>query len=519
MDSIWIATAVNSDFPALQRELSVDVTIVGGGITGLTAAMLLTESGKKVAVLEAAEVGSGTTGNSTGNLYSLLSSRLHTIRQKWDERTMAAVAASRASAIDLIEDTTRKRQLDGGFHRRAWHFYTVSGASSQDDEQITNEYEAARIAGLNVKWTQSLPLPFGISKALRIENQAQFHPLNYVRGLAHSISSDRCQIFEHSKAIEIDEANCVVKTERGQIESDKIILATHTPKGFNLVQAQMEVYREYGIAGRLIDDNYPEGIFWGLGRMRHSIRSLDVHPEKYLIVVGGEHKTGNEEDTRRYYDELEQFTRSHFKIGSIHSKWSAQQYRPADKLPYIGKTAGSPNVYIATGFSSDGLTYGAVAAMIITDQILGRENSWTEFYSPTRFTPVKSAKGFLAENVNVAKHFAKDYLTDAHIKPLDAIAPGEGALVKIGGEKVALYRDENYGPIALSPVCPHLKCIVHWNNAEKTWDCPCHGSRFRADGSVIEGPAIAALERKAIPAGAIDESWKIRVPRGKDEPQ
>lgn len=218
----------------------------------------------------------------------------------------------------------------------------------------------------------------------------------------------------------------------------------------------------------------------------------------YLIVIGEEHKVGQQDNKEDYFRKVEDFTRAHFNGTTIEYRWSAQNYRPADGLPFIGRSVGSDHVYIATGFATNGLLYGPLAAAIITDEILGRTNPWEHTYTSKRFTPAKSAKGFVTENVNVAKQYIKDYLTHRHVMKLREVTPDEGGLVDVKGEKLAVYHDVNGQRIAVSPTCTHLGCIVHWNRMEKSWDCPCHGSRFSSDGEVIEGPAIAPLERKRI---------------------
>jgi glycine/D-amino acid oxidase-like deaminating enzyme/nitrite reductase/ring-hydroxylating ferredoxin subunit len=493
MNSIWQGTSRGAAFPDLAGELSVDVSIIGGGITGMTVAMLLARARKRVAVLEARQIGSGTTGHSTGNLYSLLSAHLYAVREKWDEETVKAIVESRTAAINLIEQTSRVAAC--GFRRRPWHLYSMV---PKYDEQIIKEYDAAVAAWLDAQLVDSLPLPVKFSKALKVENQAQFHPLDYVRGMARAIASERCRIFENSPVIEIDHDNGEVRTERAKIKSQHIIHATHTPKGIHLVQTAMEVHREYGIAAKLVSGNVPRGIFWGLGEFSTSIRSLELAAERYLIVVGGMHKTGEDDDTDTYYEQLERFAHEHFDLEPTQYRWSAQQYRSADLLPYIGTIPGSSNTHIATGFFSDGLTYGTLAGMILSDCILGRANPWARLYSAKRFTPVKSVKGFAKKNVSVLTSLARDHLTRSSLKSLEDLEPGEGALIEVGSERLAVYRDENRSLRALSPVCPHMKCLVHWNAAEKTWDCPCHGSRFALDGSVIEGPSVAPLEPRTL---------------------
>ena len=273
------------------------------------------------------------------------------------------------------------------------------------------------------------------------------------------------------------------------------MVATHSPKGVYVVHADMIPSREYGMAARLATNLYPEGIFWSMEQPGHSIRSaaVDASGTQRLIVIGEKHVTGQGEEGVDYYARVEEYVRSHFDVAEIEYRWSAQHYKPADLLPAIGAPIGSPHVYIATGFSTSGLTYGTLAASIISDEILGRPNPWRDLYSASRFTPAKSAREFVKENINVAGQLARTVLGGGEAKGADAVKPGEGKIVDVDGKKLAVSRDETGRLTALSPYCTHLGCAVDWNPLERSWDCPCHGSRFRPDGEVIEGPAIDAL--------------------------
>jgi glycine/D-amino acid oxidase-like deaminating enzyme/nitrite reductase/ring-hydroxylating ferredoxin subunit len=498
--SLWQGTSTEIGFPSLARDLEVDVIVIGGGITGITAAHLLSRAGKSVAVLEAMKVGLGTTGNSTGNLHVTLDHNLYLIRDKWGQQTATAVVRSRRETLDMIERTVAENAISCDFRRGTHYIFPLN---TEQMRQMEQEHQSLLAAGLDATIVNELPLPFRVERALRIENQAQFQPLTYVRQLATAIASESCLIFEDSKVVEIDDDRMVVATAKGnKVHAGSIIMATHTPKGFNVLQTELFPYREYGIATRLRDGNYPKGLFWSLEKPSHSIRSYEQEGKNYLIVIGEEHKVGQQAAAEDYFRKVEEFTHSHFMVDSIDYRWSAQNYQPADGLPFIGRSVGAENVYLATGFATNGLLYGPLAAMIITDRIMGRRNQWEDLYTARRFTPVKSAKGFIKENVDVALHYIKDYLSPGAYGKPGEVLPGEGKLVKADGEHLAASRDQQGKWTALSPVCTHLECIVHWNPMEKSWDCPCHGSRFSIDGEVIEGPAIHALKQKKIPPGA-----------------
>lgn len=503
--SVWEATSPVNPFPSLNGETTADVVIVGGGITGITAAMLLAWAGRSVVVVEAQQIGFGTTGNSTGNLYATVDDGLYRVRNKWDQATATDVALSRGETVDFLERVVAQYKLDCAFARRPQYLFVEATAPNQDEqlEKLMEEYETARATGLEASLVTETPLPWAVARALLIENQAQFHPAAFTRDLAAAIQSDRCRFYENSRALAIEGDKGFVRTESGIVHADHMIIATHSPVGLYGVQVALGPYRDYGIAARLNKGAYPEGIFWSQEESTHSIRSITAGGQTYLLVIGEEHKTGQHDDAPHYYEKVEEYARAHFDVAEIAYRWSAQGYRSADLLPYIGPTAGSDNVYIATGFSTNGLTYGPLAAQIITDEIIGRENRWTDLYRARRITVVKSAKEFLRENLDNAEQYLRGHLTDADVESVAGVVPGSGALVEIDGDKVALYRQPSGELFALSPVCTHMGCIVRWNAAETSWDCPCHGSRFNYDGEVIEGPAMTPLERKELSPAAI----------------
>jgi glycine/D-amino acid oxidase-like deaminating enzyme/nitrite reductase/ring-hydroxylating ferredoxin subunit len=495
--SLWKDDAEASTYPPLQNDLHVDVAIVGGGITGLTAAHLLAGAGKSVALLEAWRVGGGTTGFSTGNLYATVEERLHSIRSRFGMETAHAVAASRTAAIGHIESLVQRLAIDCDFHRRPW--YLVSEIP-QNHKILKKEFQACRDAGLDAYLETRAPLPFDISRVLRIENQAQFNPMRYAKALAAEIQQAGGKVFEHSPVLRIAEGTPVsLYTANAKVTADKLIHATHSPKGIRFVHALMGVHREYAIALKLNTGDYPEGIFWIMSQPhQHSIRSYtDSRGENYLLVLGEPHKVGHQRDSESCFHNLEAFAGARFDVKAIGYQWSAQNYRSADGLPYIGALDAKAGVYIATGFATDGLTYGTLAAMIISDLILGNENPWTKLYDPRRHNPLKSAGRFIKENVHVLMDYMHDLPYRADAESASEIAPGEGKTVVIKGEKVAVYRDEAGVLHQISAVCTHMKCLVNWNAEAKSWDCPCHGSRFSVDGQVIEGPAILNLPKSA----------------------
>ncbi len=491
--SIWEATtAASISFSVFEGNEETDIVIVGGGITGITAAMLLSNAGKKVILLEANTIGHGTTGHSTGNLYVTVDEHLSTIRKKWNSDVMKAVVQSRMAAIDFIKSTIHHNDIDCDFGNRPFTLF-VERNTSETDEFMQKEFDAFWEAGLNPSILNDAGLPYKTVNALRIEGQAQFHPLKYVQQLAKVISL-QCKIYENSRVIDVDDDTGIVKTEKGSVKASKILLATHSPIGVHMIHTMLYPYREFGVAATLNEVRFPDGIFWGLNEPKHSVRSFTTNGKQYVMAIGDKFKTGQHVDTKTYVNGLEHYLKDRMNVSEASYFWGGQQYRPADGLPYIGKHG--ENTYFMTGFASDGLTYGTLAAMLVSDHILERSNAWEELYSAERFTPIKSAKDFIVENANVLVQYLKDLTWNVDASSLEEIREDEGKVIVQDDQKLAVYKDERGNSHVVSAVCTHMKCIVNWNQSEKTWDCPCHGSRFDINGRVIEGPALDNLPGK-----------------------
>lgn len=498
MNSVWmIDRPATPPHPPLAGTLEVDTVVIGGGITGVTTALLLSDAGQSVALLEAATVGASNTGGSTGNIYGTVSAGLSALRKHWDEDDVRDVVAMRLQAVDLIERTVERFAIDCAFARRPLYL-GVAGNDCEQFEGLDDEFEAAEAAGLAPQRIDAVPgLPAAMGRAVRIDRQAQFNPFKYTQSLAAVLRERRVFVHEHSAVLDIDASEGLVTTAAGEVRAKDIVLATHTPKGFNLVQAEMEVFREYGIAAPLRDQAGPAAICWmrdWVGDGSRSIRSYRHGGRDYLVVVGEIHKTGHHDAGIDYHQRLRDYAREHFGVADAEYAWSAQQYRSADALPYVGASA-HHNVFIATGFGADGLAWGTVAADIISELIQSRDSRSSALLAPKRFNPVKSAKGWAAESATTVGRMIGDRLKRAEVERLGAVRPGEGRIVELGRTKYAVCRSPANELSVLSPVCPHLKCHVAWNAMAASWDCPCHGSRFDTDGAVIEGPALQPLER------------------------
>jgi glycine/D-amino acid oxidase-like deaminating enzyme/nitrite reductase/ring-hydroxylating ferredoxin subunit len=498
--SLWQGTAAKTAcLPTLQSDLKVDVAIVGAGITGLTAAMLLVQSGKRVAVLDAHKAGDGSTGNSTGNLYATVDLGLHTLEERHGLEVMRRVVESRSAAVDLIEATVARLNLECGFQRVPWH---LIGLDAAHVGEVEKEALAAMRARLHADLRDDAPLPVDAAKTLVVEDQAQFQPLAYVRQLAQRIGGEDCLIFENTRVTAIEDEPAVVHTTHGKVQARHIVIATHTPIGIHLVQSQLEVVREYGIAAPLHDATPEPGVYWCIGQQRYSVRTFVEHERTYLVVVGSAHKLGEKEVGQERFQELELFARDHFPIGPVEYRWSAQRYRAKDKLPFIGRNVDAQNTYIATGFSGDGLTYGTLAGMMLADEILGRGTPWRDLYAVDRLAAGKRPEGFERERGGPASPDAAVVLGADDVNALNDLAPCQSRRIDVGGQPVAVYRGKDGALQAVAGKCSHMGCELRWNGAETSWDCNCHGSRFAPDGRVLEGPALVPLQVAAVEQGS-----------------
>lgn len=491
--SLWMATTPKTDFPSLPGNVSVDVAILGGGIAGIATALLLKQAGATVAVVEAGRIVESVTGNTTAKITSLHSLIYdHLISQFGVERAQA-YAHAQQSAIEKIASLVEVHTIDCDFRRIAAYTYAED---EKELEQITAEVEAATKLGLPASYVETTPLPYEVKGAIKFDNQAQFHPRKYLLALARMIAGDGSYVFEQTRAGEIkDEEPCTVTTDRGTLKAKSVVIATHFPYyDPNIYFSMLFPMRSYVLGCRL-NTAAPEGMFINIGTPHRSIRSNPFEGGEILMVGGENHKAGQGGDTRERYKRLEEWARARFDVKQIEYRWSTQDNNTPDKVPYIGKlSSGSKHLYVATGFGGWGMTNSHVAAMILSDLILGRDNSWSALFAPSRFKPLTSAKDLITENLNVAKEFVSDRISTPKAGSKDELPEKSGEVVEWNGEKIALYKDDKGATHAVSAVCTHMGCLVHWNTAERSWDCPCHGSRFNYDGQVIQGPANQDLK-------------------------
>lgn len=496
--SLWSETATSPTFPPLMADTEVDVLVVGGGITGLTAAMLLAASGKRVSLVEARRIGCGVSHRSTVHLTEAVDTRYHTIESDFGKEGARLVAQSSRAAIEQVSALVKEFEMPCDFVRRPGYLYTDK---QEDLDDLNKEQQAASRAGLPVELLPAAPLPFPTFGALRFPDQAQMHVMRYLASLATAAQARGAHLYEDSRVLTIDDGDtCTVHLEHGPtIRAKKLFVATHAPLNRLFLQTKVHAYRSYVLA--FANVSLSDALFWDTADPYHYFSSFVVDGVPYLIVGGEDHKTGTVTDTEKPFDTLLSWATEHLLVPAPTYRWSAQVEEPVDGLPYIGRNSLSENVYVATGFSGNGITFGTIAAQIVNDLVNERANPWAELYAATRVKPISAAATFTSENIDFPMHFVSDRLHPPEAKLPADIRPGEGKTIRVNGERLAVYRDPKGALHAVSSVCTHLGCLVKFNTAETSWDCPCHGSRFSTDGQVIDGPAIRPLAKKKLDAG------------------
>jgi glycine/D-amino acid oxidase-like deaminating enzyme/nitrite reductase/ring-hydroxylating ferredoxin subunit len=493
--SPWIATAPKRRARRqLDGEVRTDVAVIGAGIAGATTALLLAEAGARVVLLEADRLGHGVTGHTTGKVSSQHGRIYARLRSRFGADAARTYGAANEAALEWIAARVERDAIACDFRRRA------SYVSFDDLAQAQAEAAAAREAGLPAWLTEATPLPYDVAAAVRFDDQAELHAGRYMAGLVSALAASGCRIFERSRAVEVAaDEDCTIKTPGGRVIADQVVVATHYPfLDRSLAFARVHAERSYAVLCRIAGAP-PEGMFISAGSPTRSVRAVPLDGEELLLVGGEGHRTGTGGDTEERYRRLEAFAREHWDVRSVEYRWSAQDNVTVDGVPYVGRlTPLEDRVWMATGFAKWGLTGGTAAALLLADLVQRRENPWAALYDPFRLTVRASAVGLARNGLEVALRFAGDRIALPGGRTIDDLAPGEGAVVRHEGERVAAYRDEDGDVVAVSPTCTHMGCHVTFNAAERSWDCPCHGSRFAPDGSVLQGPAVHRLERKPL---------------------
>jgi glycine/D-amino acid oxidase-like deaminating enzyme/nitrite reductase/ring-hydroxylating ferredoxin subunit len=493
--SLWIETTPDTSYPALEGDVEVDVAVVGAGIVGVTTAWLLKREGRRVALVEMGRVGEGATGYTTAKVTVGHNVIYAGLLKKRGEKTARAYADSNQWAIERLGELVFLNGIDCDWERAANYVYTEDKERLRD---LRDEHEAMRRVGISAELTSETDLPFPIVGAVRVEEQAQFHPRKFLQGLSEKIPGEDNHVFEQTRVSDVRSGDeCTVVAERGTIRAAHVVLATQLPfLDRGLFFAKAHPHKSYAIAAQVQQSQAPFGMYISAEQPTRSIRSTPGPEGSRFLVIGGEgHKPGRDDNTRQRYEALEGFLRDRFDVREVEHRWSTHDYVPLDRLPYIGRLRRrEERLLVATGFAKWGLTKGVVAAAILTDTILGRENSWAAVYAAKRLSLKNSAPKFVTENAKVVSWFIRDRIRPRDGRDdIDSLKAGDGTVARIKGRQVALYRDEEGELHALSARCTHLGCIVGWNRADRTWECPCHGSRFGADGTLLQGPATEPL--------------------------
>lgn len=498
--SLWLATNPETKHQPLTESIEVDVAVCGGGIVGLTAAMQIVDAGHSVAVLERDRIVTGVTGHSTAKLTTQHGLKYDTLRSKHSPETARRYAAANQAAIEHVAGRVAQWDIDCQFQRRPAILYTEK---SSRRSKLSDEREAAWEAGISATATDEVPFSSTAKAGLRFDQQAQFDPRSYLLALAEQFESAGGQLYENTPVTgvsdgalyrletTVDEAKQTETT--ATVDADQVILATHFPIRDRLgLFARLYPKQSYVLAVRT-EREPPEGMYYRVDDPYFSVRSAEINGQQLTLIGGQNHKTGQGGDTAARYRALETEARGHFEIEEIVYRWSTQDFASVDGIPYVGR--GGPladDLYIATGFGGWGMSNGIAAGLQLADMVRGRETPWQRAFDPRRVTVKSSAQKLVTETANEGGQFISGWMKSVRSEPTDLQAD-EAAIYSREGTPIAAYRDAEGELHTQSAVCPHMGCVVDFNPAERSWDCPCHGSRFHADGEVFDGPAIEGL--------------------------
>lgn len=518
--SIWKNNSIHS-FSSFskgirEKKSQYDVVVVGGGITGLSVAYFLKEAGLKVCVLEKGEIGSGNTGLTTAHLTSNMDTRISDLVQGFGEKKARLVYEAGETAIQAIETIVRRHRIECDFKKIPGYFH-LPWDIFDDEENEANRLreEAGMFRHLGVEAEYENSIPFFLKPGICFKNQAKFHPLHYLLGLAFAIEGNGSKIYEHSEVLQIEKDPLAVVCRGGRITCEQVVLATHVPTVLSthllsgmLFQTKLPPYTSYVVSGKIEKGILPEALFWDTSDPYFYLR-VDAHQKWDQVILGGlDHKTGQELQTESRFFSLQDRAQKMFPKIRLDHQWSGQVIESPDGLPFIGEIA--PNRFVASGYSGNGFTLGTLAGILIRDEILESVNPWQELFSPHR-KQVRAGGWweYVKENIDYPVHLVTGLFSGKN-ESVSSLKKGEGKILRIEGKSVACSRDEKGKLHSVSAVCTHLGCTVNWNGAEKTWDCPCHGSRFNRDGKVCAGPANQPLETIPLNKKAPDKKSPTR---------
>lgn len=493
IQSLWLATVPESNFGHLKDDVAVDIAIIGGGIAGLSIAYALRNEGKKIAVFEAVKIAHGTSGNTTAKITSMHDLKYAFLENKVGLDGARIYAKSQEWAIDTMKNIIDAEHIDCDFS-----YASLCAYAESDDglEQLKKEFESVKKLSIQASLDfHDASIPFPIRGVLKFEKQAYFHPGEYMYALAKILSDSGVAIYEYTRIDEFEEGDVWTLHAKGKtVKAQTVIIATDYPiYDKALFFLRMNQMRSYALAVQL-HTPLPRDMYVGIDGGRLTFRPYVTETEQWLICGGVDHATGTMQPNENPFEQLEELVKKHFPVKSVDYRWAAQDSMPIDKIPYIGKMPMTKNMYVATGFGEWGMTTSVVSAKIISDLILGRKNEWEHFYSPSRLQAHAALEGISSQVSHVVKGFGS-YVSKTEKLDEQAIARGEGKVTAHQGEKTAAYKDADGNMHVVSAKCSHMGCVVQWNGAENSWDCPCHGSRFTVDGGILNSPARKKLPK------------------------
>ena len=494
--SLWHATVGELTRPRLDGDARADVCVVGAGIAGMMTAYLLAQAGRRVIVLDDGPIGGGETGRTTAHLSDALDDRYTELERVHGADGARLAASSHRAAIQRIAEVVETESIACDFE---WVDGYLFASKSTGEDDLWEELEAARRAGVAVEMAEDPPYePFGTRMCLRFFRQGRVHSLKLLEGLAHAIERDggRIHTGTHVKAVHGGSPVRIETDSGATVLASSCVVATNSPiTDYVVTHTKQAPYRTFALAARVPARSVPDALYWEDADPYIYIRLQRGESHDWVIVGGEDYKTGQKDDDSERLDRLEKWTRERFPmVEAIDHRWSGQVLEPSDGLAFIGPNPdGAENIYIVTGDSGHGMTHGTIGGMLLSDMILGRENAWSELYDPRRVR-VGSAPDLARENLNVAVQYGA-WLLPGDAPGEDDVPRGSGRVIRHGARMIAVYRDEQGELHQRNAACTHMKCIVNWNELEKSWDCPCHGSRFGPTGEVLNGPAASPLER------------------------
>jgi glycine/D-amino acid oxidase-like deaminating enzyme/nitrite reductase/ring-hydroxylating ferredoxin subunit len=479
---------------ALGPETVYDAIVIGGGITGLTAALLLQNAGRNILLADSHTVGFGTTGGTSAHINTFADTTYKEAESAFGKEGAQLFADAINEGFGLISSNIKNYRIECDYETKTGFLYAED---EKQADQLDEVFSGAKAVGVPVNYTIKVPTPQSFQAALEFEGQAQFHPMKYALALAKAFTDAGGIILEHTNIEGVEKEDEIHVGISGglKIKAKKVIYATHIPPGINSYSLRCAPYRSYVLGVKLKTDTYPDALIYDMQEPYHYFRTHEIQGEKLLIAGGNDHKTGHD-DAKKAFEDLEKYVRKNYNVSSVKYKWSSQYYVPVDGFPYIGQMPeASEGIYCATGYNGNGMMLGSIAGKILADLVQGKVNKYEKVFSPSRLKPVAGFTTFVEENADVAYHFVADRFSFHETDSLKRMQPGTGKLLEIDGKKIAAYRDDQGQIFALSPICTHAGCIVNWNGEEKSWDCPCHGARYDIHGKVLTGPATLSLTK------------------------